>query len=266
MSMREAVKLARSANGFATLRLCRPDKHNAMSDAVIGRIREVLAEAKELKPRALFVRAEGRSFSAGADLEWMKRAATYTREENTKDAMELGTMLKELATFPSPTVALVQGAALGGGVGLVAACDIAVGVKKASFTLSEVKLGLIPATISPYVVRRIGSNQCRRYFLTAERMSADEARRIGLLHEVVEEESGLDSFEEHFQEHFARNGPGAMEASKSLIEAVESQPCLNDELILETAQRLAAQRDTDECREGIGAFFEKRAPAFNTGA
>jgi methylglutaconyl-CoA hydratase len=261
MAAVRAVRLAAHADGFATLTLTRGERHNALSDAVIGVMRAELAAVRRLAPRALFVRAEGKSFSAGADLEWMKRAAGYSRAENTADALELSGMLNDLATLPMPTVALVQGQALGGGVGLVAACDVAVGVRAAKFTLSEVKLGLIPATISPYVLRRIGAQHGRRYFLTAERFDAAEAQRIGLLHHVVEDEAALDAFEKHLKEHFAVNGPAAMAASKELIAAVEGRG-VTPEVMFDTAQRLAVQRDTPECREGIAAFFDKRAPAY----
>lgn len=179
-----------------------------------------------------------------------------------RDALELSGMLNDLATLECPTVALVQGQALGGGVGIVSVCDIAVGVASSKFTLSEVKLGLIPATISPYVVRRIGAQHSRRYFLTAERFDAHEAKRIGLLHEVVDDAEALHDFEQHLKTHFARNGPQAMSASKALIEAVEGRP-IDQQVMLDTAERLAVQRDSPEAKEGITAFFEKRNPGFS---
>lgn len=257
----DTVKLAFGSDGFATLTMTRPQVHNALSDGMIAAIRESLAEVRSQAPRALFIRGEGKSFSAGADLGWMKRAATYTKEENIKDAMELSGMLHDLQTLPLPTVALVQGAAIGGGVGIVSTCDIAVGVTSAKFALSEVKLGLIPATISPYVVSRIGASQSRRYFLTAERFDANDARRIGLLHEVVETAEDLDEFEDWAKKHFAANAPNAMAASKDIVSLVAHEE-ITEDLRLKTAIRLADQRDSQECRDGIGAFFEKKTAPF----
>ncbi|GBG28996.1 Methylglutaconyl-CoA hydratase, mitochondrial [Hondaea fermentalgiana] len=257
----DTVRVAFGSDGFATLTMTRPKVHNALSDGMIAAMRERLAEVRKEAPRGLFIRAEGKSFSAGADLDWMKRAATYSKEENVADAMELSGMLHDLATLPLPTVALVQGAAIGGGVGIVSACDLAVGVSSAKFMLSEVKLGLIPATISPYVVQRIGAQQSRRFFLTAERIDALEARRIGLLHEVVEDSNALDTFEKWAKDHFSVNAPQAMATSKALIDVVAHKD-ITPELRLETAKMLADQRDSDECREGIAAFFEKRDGPF----
>jgi len=261
MTAERMLKLVFSSDGFATLTLNRPKVHNALSDVFIGQVRESLAEIRQAVPRALFLRAEGKSFSAGADLEWMKRAASYSKEENFKDAMELSGMLNDLSSLPFPSVGLIQGAALGGGVGLVAACDISVSVKTAKFTLSEVKLGLVPATIAPYVIRRIGEKQARRYFLTAERFDAYEARRIGLLHEVVEDEQGLSQFENWAKSHFCNNAPGAMAACKDLISTVVGRP-VDSKLLEDTATLLANQRDTQECRDGIAAFFEKKSAPF----
>mmetsp|Transcript_67 Transcript_67/g.150 ORF Transcript_67/g.150 Transcript_67/m.150 type:complete len:272 (+) Transcript_67:301-1116(+) len=260
-SVADAVRVSFGTDGFATLTLNRASVHNALSDHVIAECRQKVEEVRQAKPRALFVKAEGKSFCAGADLDWMKRAATYTKEANIKDAMELTGLLKDINTLPLPTVAMVQGAALGGGVGIISVCDIAIGVQRAKFTLSEVKLGLIPATISPYVVSRIGATQSRRYFLSAETFDAPQARNIGLLHEVVEDQAGLDAYEQVLKEHFARNGPGAVTASKELINAVVGKE-IDEGLMFDTATRLANQRDTDECREGINAFFEKRQAAF----
>jgi methylglutaconyl-CoA hydratase len=205
------------------------------------------------------VRAKGKVFCAGADLSWMKRTSTYTREQNLADANVLGEMLSRLNRLPFPTIALVQGTAFGGGVGLVSCCDVAVGVSKATFTLSEVKLGILPATISPYVIARIGAAQARRYFLTAEKISAPRAKEIGLLHEVVETEAELEAWAASFRDSIMVASPSAVAASKDLIRAVAGTPITSD-LIADTARRLADQRASPEGVEGLTAFFEKRPP------
>lgn len=249
-------------DGFATITLNRPKVHNAFSDVVIGEIAEAVRQAGSTPGlRAVFLRAAGKSFSAGGDLEWMRRAATYTTERNKADSLALARMLRDLAELPVPSIAVVQGAAFGGGVGLISACDVAVGVSSAKFMLSEVKLGLLPATISPYVIRRIGANQCRRYFLTAEPFGADRAKEIGLLHEVAEGPEELEAMCTQLRESIRLNSPTGVAASKELIDAVEGRP-VTEELMEATAVFLAEQRDSPEGREGIGAFFEKRKPAW----
>jgi methylglutaconyl-CoA hydratase len=187
------VRVSVDEQGWGTLTLDRPKVHNAFSDHVIAQLSDALDEVKrDSRLRGLFVRSTGKNFCAGGDLEWMRKAAGYSRQENIDDAMALSRMLYKLSSLPVPSVALVQGAAFGGGVGLVAACDIGVGVARSSFMLSEVRLGLIPATISPYVVERIGAQQCKRYFLTAERFDAAKALSMGLLHEVVADEDAME--------------------------------------------------------------------------
>ena len=193
----------------------------------------------------------------------MKRTTTYTREQNLADAQMLGEMLHKLNTLPMPTVALVQGPSFGGGVGLVSCCDIAVGTTRAKFTLSEVKLGLIPATISPYVVARIGPPQARRYFLTAESFNAETAKDIGLLHEIVDSEEGLDEWAAKFRQNFVAASPTGVAQSKDLIRAVAGREITSD-LIADTARRLCDQRASEEGVEGLTAFFEKRPPSWNT--
>jgi methylglutaconyl-CoA hydratase len=192
------------------------------------------------------VRAKGKVFCAGADLSWMKRTSTYTREQNLADANVLGEMLSRLNRLPFPTIALVQGTAFGGGVGLVSCCDVAVGVSKATFTLSE-------------VIARIGAAQARRYFLTAEKISAPRAKEIGLLHEVVETEAELEAWAASFRDSIMVASPSAVAASKDLIRAVAGTPITSD-LIADTARRLADQRASPEGVEGLTAFFEKRPP------
>lgn len=250
-------------DGFATVTLNRPDVFNAFSDVVIARLSEVFkALSKQNGIRGAFVRSKGKVFCAGADLTWMRKTTSYTKDQNLADATRLGEMLASLNRLPFPTVALVQGAAYGGGVGLVSCCDIALGVSKATFTLSEVKLGILPATISPYVIARIGTAQARRYFLTAERFTAVRAKEIGLLHEVVETQEELESAAASLRKCIMEAAPSAIAGSKDLIRAVAGQDITSD-LIADTARRLADQRASPEGIEGLTAFFEKRPPAWN---
>lgn len=249
--------------GFATVTLNRPDVFNAFSDVVIARLSEVFkALKKQNGVRAAFIRSKGKVFCAGADLTWMKKTTSYTREQNLADATRLGEMLASLNRLPFPTIAVVQGAAFGGGVGLISCCDIALGLSKATFTLSEVKLGILPATISPYVIARIGPAHARRYFLTAERFTAPRAREIGLLHEVVETPEDLEQALAVLRKCIMEAAPSAVAASKDLIRGVAGQD-ITDDLIYDTARRLADQRASPEGIEGLTAFFEKRPPSWN---
>jgi len=245
--------------GCATLTLNRPELHNAFDDQLIA---DLAAELKRLgsdpRVRMVVLGANGRSFSAGADLGWMRRMADYTREENLADAMALAELLHLLASLPKPTIALVQGAAFGGGVGLVSACDIVLATPNASFCLSEVKLGLIPATISPYVIDAIGARAARRYFLSAERFDAERARQLGLVHEIVPAED-LDERLERLTGQLLGNGPEAMAAAKRLVADVAGRP-VDRALLEDTAERIAVIRASDEGKEGLAAFLEKRTP------
>jgi methylglutaconyl-CoA hydratase len=202
----------------------------------------------------------GKSFSAGADLNWMRRMADYSREENLEDAGKVANMWQTLASFPRPTLAVVHGNAFGGGVGLVACCDIAVASASARFSLSEVKLGLIPATISPFVVEAIGARQARRLFQTAERFDANDAMRFGLIHEVSAADA-LDDAVDAFISQLLENGPQAMVASKALVSAVAHRP-IDENVLADVAERIALQRDSEEGREGVAAFLDKRPPAW----
>jgi methylglutaconyl-CoA hydratase len=210
--------------------------------------------------RAVVLAAHGKSFSAGADLNWMRRMAGYSEAENFQDAMALAELLRTLDGLAKPTIAKVQGAAYGGGVGLVACCDIAIAAETATFRLSEVALGLIPAVISPYLVNAIGERQARRYFLTAERFTAQNAQRIGLVHEVVSPEALDDTVADRLK-ILAGNGPAAMAAAKTLARAVSRGP-LDAAMVEDTARRIAAVRASAEGREGITAFLDKRRPAW----
>ena len=256
----DSVLMRASPAGVATITLNRPEAHNAFNAEVIERLSEVLGDlAGADGVRVVLLEAVGKSFSAGADLNWMKHAAEFTQEENREDARALAEMLRRLNTLPKPTVALVQGAAFGGGVGLMAACDMVVAVRGAEFSLSEIKLGLIPATISPYVMAAIGERQARRYFLTGERFDADEARRIGLVHQVVGDAPALVVAGERIVERLFAAPPGALAAAKDLIAAVAGRP-VDADVIEDTARRIAARRAHPEAREGIAAFLEKRKP------
>ena len=245
--------------GRATITLNRPEMHNAFDDTLISAlIEEFRRLERESSVRVILLAAKGKSFSSGADLNWMRRMADYSFEENRNDAMALAELMKTLANLSKPTIALVQGAAIGGGVGLVACCDIALATENASFCLSEVKLGLIPAVISPYVATAIGARATRRYFLTAERFDASEACRLGLVHEVVRTEDLAEQVE-NLSRSLLRNGPQAMASVKALVAEV-ALSSLDDDLIADTAERIAEIRASAEGREGLSAYLEKRDP------
>jgi len=245
--------------GIATVTLNNPDKHNAFDDGVIAELTQVFDEiAQRQDIKVMILASTGKSFSAGADLGWMKRMASYSYEENLNDANALANMLKALNFLPQPTIAKVQGAAFGGAVGLASCCDIVIASNKASFCLSEVKLGLIPATISPYVVNAIGQKASRRYFQTAERFFAEKAQQLGLVDEIVEL-TDLDKSVEGMVNTLLSNGPEAVRQAKQLALDVAYQD-INDELLQITSERIAAIRVSNEGQEGLSAFFEKRSP------
>ncbi|MEH6404496.1 MAG: enoyl-CoA hydratase-related protein [Sneathiella sp.] len=259
----ESAVLHFSNEGIATVTLNRPEVHNAFDEELIERLGDIFEDlANQEGVRAVVVAAAGKSYCAGADLNWMKRASGFTEDDNREDSLALGRMLKNLHAIPKPTIALVQGAAYGGGLGLVSACDIAIGVKASKFCLSEVKLGLLPAVISPYVVEAIGVRACRRYFLTAEVFNAEEAYRLGLLHELVEDVHHLAEARDRILNQIMANAPGAMADSKDLIYTVAGRP-IEQDVITATAYRIAARRKTDEAREGITAFLDKRKASWN---
>ena len=245
----------------ATIWMNRPDVHNAFDEALI---KELTAACKALDGddavRVVILAGRGKSFSAGADLNWMKRAANNSVEENMSDARGLAGMLRTLAEMKKPTIARVQGAALGGGTGLTAACDIAVASTKAVFATSEVKFGIIPSAISPYVVRAIGARQAYRYFQSAERIDALRARELGLVHEAVEPKA-LDAKVAEIVAALIQGGPLAQAAAKDLIRAVDNKP-INDNVVEDTAHRIAHLRATPEAKDGIAAFLDKRQPSW----
>lgn len=237
-----------------------PDKHNTFDDVLIADLTQALiAMQNAAAVRIVILSAAGKSFSAGADLNWMQRIAIYSESDNFQDAMALGTLMQTLHDLTKPTIARVQGAAYGGGVGLVACCDIAVGTHAAAFSLSEVKLGLIPAVISPYVIAAIGERAAHRYFLTAEKFDAGEAYRLGLLHELVLNDDEMDEKVDRICTALLAAGPHSLLEAKSLIAAVANQP-INDALVAETAKRIARVRVSVEGQEGLSAFLAKRKP------
>ena len=248
-----------TVQGVATVTLNRPEKHNAFDDEMIAQLRSTFdALATDDDVRIVILASNGKSFSAGADLDWMKRMAGYNYQDNLEDARALALMLASLRNLPQPTIARVQGAAFGGGVGLVSCCDMAVASETASFCLSEVKIGLTPATISPYVIRAIGERWARRYFTTAERFDAAQARHIGLVQEVTTADQ-LDERLTATVSGLLHNGPSALRAAKSLVTDFASRE-ISPELIEESCKRIASIRVSAEGQEGLGAFLDKRAP------
>jgi len=257
----QSVLQSIDANGVATLTLNRPEVHNAFDDHLIVQLTHKLRELDHhASVRVVVLAAGGKSFSAGADLNWMKRIARYSEAENIRDAVALAGLMRALNTMTKPTIARVQGSAFGGGVGLVACCDIAIAGSAALFSLSEVRLGLIPAVISPYVIAAMGERNARRYFLTAERFDAQEALRVGLVHTVVTD-GELDAAVSRIVGELLKGGPKAIAASKELIAHVTGRP-IDHVLAEETATRIAQIRVSPEGQEGIAAFLDKRAAAW----
>ena len=250
--------------GVATVTLNRPEVRNAFDDALIAELAATFkALDDDVAVRAVVLAGNGPAFCAGADLNWMKRMAGYGYEQNLHDAMGLAVMLQTIDRMRKPTIARVHGPAYAGGTGLVAACDIALGAPEAKFCLSEAKLGLSPATISPYVVRAMGERAARRYFLTAEAFDADEALRIGLLTALVPK-AQLDAAIESLLGHLMAGGREALAKIKDLIRAVATGP-IDDAMVADTAKRIAEIRVSPEGREGIASFLEKRKPSWAAG-
>jgi methylglutaconyl-CoA hydratase len=249
------------SGGVARVTLDRPQIRNAFDDALISALTSALRELDaDAGVRAVVLAGNGPAFCAGGDLNWMRRMAGYGYDENLRDAQALADLMKTLDRMRKPTIARVHGPAYAGGVGLVAACDIAIGVPEATFCLSEVKLGLSPATISPYVMRAMGERMARRYFLTAEVFDAAEAQRIGLLTAVSPSEK-LDGEIEEILQHLMQGGPQALAKIKDLIRTVAASP-VDDSLIADTARRIAEIRGSPEGREGVASFLEKRKPSW----
>jgi methylglutaconyl-CoA hydratase len=256
------VILDASPSGVAVVMINRPGKKNAFDAATIAALREAFETLQSAdQVRVVFLRGAGGVFCAGADLGWMADAAGWSEQENFEDARELGRMIKALYDLPALTVALVEGPAFGGGAGLVAACDTAVAVRGAKFAFSEVKLGLTPATISPYVVDAIGPRRARTLFATGEIFDADLAREIGLIHEVVDDAKALEAFMERISNMIMTSAPGAVADAKRLVWDVWGVP-INNTLVEKTAHHIAKRRVSDEGREGVRAFLDKRMPSW----
>jgi len=261
--MYETLEILRDG-GVASVWMNRPDVHNAFNEQLIA---ELTAACQALDAddavRVVVLAGRGKSFSAGADLNWMRRAAEASVDANLADARKLADMLRTLAEMNKPTIARVHGAALGGGMGLASACDICVAGEGAVFATSEVRFGIIPSAISPYVIRAIGARQAGRYFQTAERISAARARELGLAHEVVATDA-LDAKVAEIVTALLQGGPRSQGAAKALIRAVADQP-VSDALVEDTARRIATLRATPEAREGLTAFLDKRPASWVAG-
>lgn len=244
-------------NGVAELILDRSDVHNAFDEVMISEMISVLGYfAKHKDCQLLVLKANGKNFSAGADLNWMRKQAQMNFEQNLNDAKALAKLMQDLDQFPKPTIALVQGAAFGGALGLICASDIAIATERASFCLSEVKLGLIPAVISPYVTRAMGNRASRRYMLTAERFSAQTALKLNVIHEISDD---LDAAAKPIIEALLANSPQGMAWVKTLLSRLEGG-VLDQDTIDYTSERIARIRVSTEGQEGLNAFFEKRQP------
>jgi methylglutaconyl-CoA hydratase len=258
----ETLELSVDDN-IATITLNRPQLRNAFNETAIADLTMAFDEASQDRDvRAIVLAANGPAFCAGADLNWMKKMAGYSAAENEADALRLADMLRTIYFSPKPVVAKVQGDCYAGGMGLVAACDIVVAAEGVNFCLSEVKLGLIPATISPYVIKAMGDQASRRYFLTAERFDAREAHRLGLAHEVVAAEQ-LDAKVAEIVKALTSNSPNAVREAKALVRDIAGVP-IDDVLLADTAGRIAAIRASEEGREGVASFLEKRKPSWLT--
>lgn len=257
------VLLDVTPGGAAIITLNRPEKHNAFNADIIARLSDIFEtlRANADEARVVFIRGAGKSFSAGADLEWMQAAADWTHADNVEDALGLARMLHALHDLPQMTVALVQGAAMGGGAGLMAACDVAVAVKDAKIRFSEVRLGLTPATISPFVVRAIGPRYAKALFASGEGFDGNFAHQIGLAQYVVETVDELDDMMEHLATLAFGAAPGAVADAKKLVDLVVEAD-INDGLLRKTAHLIADRRASDEGKEGLAAFLEKRKPSW----
>jgi methylglutaconyl-CoA hydratase len=245
-----ALRIERET-GVLRVAMGRPERRNAFDAALIDELAATFADVGDA--RAVVLSGDGPSFSAGADVEWMRSSVDLSYDENVADALRLRAMLDAIDSCPAPVVGRVQGHALGGGCGLVACCDIAVAEPTAQFAFSEVKLGIVPAVISPFALAKIGTSAARRYFVTGERFSATEALRIGLIHEVTDD---LDGAVERVVGELLSAGPSAARAAKELARAPQSAE--------ETAERIAAHRTSQEGQEGLRAFLEKRSPAWRS--
>jgi methylglutaconyl-CoA hydratase len=260
----DPVLLDVSPEGVAIVTLNRPDRRNAFDELMITGLSDTFETLKGADHvRVVFLRGAGESFCAGADVDWMRRAAEFTQLGNETDALTLARMLMHLHDLPQLTVALVHGAAMGGGAGLVAACDVAVAIKNTRFCFSEVRLGLIPATISPYVVEAVGPRWAKALFASAESFDGAYAEKIGLVQYAVDDEDALRAMMEHLGELALAAAPGAVADAKALVRFVAGHK-IDDALARETARRIAVRRASAEGKEGLAAFLEKRKPEWRT--
>lgn len=257
--MSEFVQLS-IANRIAAVTINRPELHNAFNEVVIEELTAAMRQAGESADvRVVVLRSEGKSFCAGADVNWMKRMVDYSFDENVADATDMAEMLRAIRECPKPVIARVHGAAIGGGVGLTAACDIAVAVRSAVFCLSEVRLGILPAVISPYVLEKMGPGPMRRYALTAEKFDAAEAHRLGLVSHVVDDDAAMDSWISDIARTLMGNGPEALAACKCVLADVQERKRWGAKQRL-TVKRISRRRISDEGQDGLKAFLEKRKP------
>lgn len=258
----ENILLNVSPEGTAVLTLNRPQKRNALNGDVISELTDAFETlSKNPECRLVLIRGNGPVFSAGADLEWMRAAQHYSSGENEEDAYAMAEMLRRLFELPQATIAILHGAAMAGACGIVAACDIAIARKGTVFSFSEVKLGIIPATISPYVINAIGPRWARALFVTADRFEADVAAKIGLIHHEVEDETAMERLVEHYADLVYAASPAAIADTKDLVSTVTGE-IIDASLGHMTAKRLAHRRVSDQGREGLAAFLEKRKPSW----
>jgi methylglutaconyl-CoA hydratase len=261
--MSEYIHTEITDDGIGQIALDRPGKHNAFDEEMIAALTGAFdVMEKDKGVRVVVLRGEGPSFCAGGDIDWMRRSAEYSYDENVADAMNLGQLLKKINEFPKPTIALAHGNVFGGGVGLVAACDIAIGSADTNFCLSEVRIGLIPSIIAPYVITAIGERQARRYFQTSEMFNGGEARRIGLIHEVVFPQE-LDKKAIEIIKSIKLGAPEARSVGKALIREIAKQP-ITDEIIDLTVRKIAEARASEEGKAGLSAFLNKEDPPWRT--
>jgi methylglutaconyl-CoA hydratase len=254
-----AILQVSRAGPVATVTLSRPEVHNALNPELIQALARAFQELGNApETRVIVLAAAGRTFCAGADLNWMQASVAFGYEENVQDALQLARMLKTIYDCPKPVIARLHGSAYGGGLGLITVCDMAIALESAAFCFSETRLGLIPAVIAPFIFRRIGSETARRYFLTAEPISAVEARRIHLVAETAPSEEALDAQVSRWTTSLLENGPEALAAAKQLV--AELDPPDLDRLVILAAGRIAERRASEEGQEGMRAFLEKRAP------
>src|SRR3984885_6112492 len=248
--------------GCATVWLNRPERHNAFDQGLVDELTRCLMQlSQDSAVRVIVLAGRGRNFCAGADLTWMQQQALASFDANLEDARRLALMLRALAQAPKPTVARVQGVALGGGLGLIAACDIAIASRETSFGTTEVRLGLTPSTIAPYVIAAIGERAARRYFLTGERFNTDEALRIGLIHEIADA-AALDTRLEQLLQALRAAAPQAQAHCKRLLASLRGHDAFEPQVLEQTARSIAEVRAGEEAREGISAFFAKRKPGW----